>query len=77
MGSGQAEGNTEDHVQEGGTYTQSMFVHVDKLYEVMISLPTIAEEREANHISSVVCNKDSDEGHVQDHTLHQHPHEGH
>ena len=66
-----------EHLHEH-TNEYIQFMHVYSPVRLHLSdRLTIAEDKEANCIFPLVCYENFDKGHVQHHTLHQHPHEGH
>ena len=56
--------------------TMILYEVIARLVHVPHLLYTIAGDGEGCNVSSMMCNKDPDQCDIEDHALHQHPHEG-
>ena len=66
--------HNHSHIEEGETWGKSGR-RVVILLLTPPSLPTIAYDSEGNNVASMEFDEDSDQSYIEDHTLHQHPHE--
>lgn len=57
-------------------FIQLLYIHLF-IYPVQVLCLTKAEDCEGSYVALVVRDKDFDEGNIENHSLHQLPHEGH